>query len=340
MAASQISVDHDRIILDLRARAGRKHPAVAQDGDDLARRKHHVHVVLDQQDRQILRQPVDQTDQELAFLRRCPCGRLLHQQNLRFSAQGDRHLELPLLTVGEVSRPDLQAVAEVHAFGRAMRLADDIAIGRPRAPEDATGAVQRLASDAKIFQHSEIVQQHVALERPRKPGARDGFGVPCRCLPVDQPLSVCRSEPAGHEIEKRGLAGAVRADHGVTLAKRHLQAQVRDDLEPTEDLAQVSDLERVHGFTSKRDLTAPTTPPRKKATTSMKKMPKNIMYSVVSTARPCLTSTNTAAPIKGPATALAPPMITISTPSPLSCQLIESGLMKYVYCDCSTPAIA
>src|SRR5262249_995598 len=153
-----------------------------------------------------------------------------------------------------------------------------------------------LAGNAKIFQHREIVKQHVALERARKPVAGDGFRMPCRQLSVDQHLSAVRSKPARHEVEKRRLAGSVRPDHRVSLPKRHFHVQVRDALEPAERLAEISDFECVHCFASKRDLTAPTTPPRKKATTSMKKMPKNIMYSVVNMARPCLTRTNTAAP--------------------------------------------
>ena len=81
-------------------------------------------------------------------------------------------------------------------------------------------------------------------------------------------------------------------------------------------------------------------PPRKKATTSMKKMPKNRLYSSVIRLSACFTTTKTAAPTNGPRITLAPPMITIKTPSPLTCQLIESGLTKYVYCACRMPATA
>src|SRR5271155_985483 len=147
-------------------------------------------------------------------------------------------------------------------------------------------------------------------------------------LSINQHTSAGWREPTGDQIEERRLAGAVRADHSATLTRRHRQIEVRDNLEPAKRFVQVSGLERTHGLLHKADFNASTTPLRKNATTSMKKMPKNIMYSVVRMLSPCFARTKTAAPTSGPTTVVVPPMMTIRTPSPLNCQLMESGLMK------------
>src|SRR5260370_35584639 len=154
---------------------------------------------------------------------------------------------------------------------------------------------------------------------------------------MDQNFAACRRLPTRDQIEERGLAGAIWPNHGVSLTIRNREIQIGDDFQPTEGLSQIPDFECAHRHFPTSVRRVPRMPPRKKATTNMKKMPKNRLYSSVIKLSACFTTTKTAAPMNGPMITLAPPMITINTPSPLTCQLIESGLTKYVHCACSIP---
>src|SRR5579872_2342717 len=219
---------------------------------------------------------------------------------------------------------NLEDISQMHALRRTPGFLDDVAEPSFRAPEDAAARMKGLARNAQVFQDSEILQQHVALKRSRNPGTCYFLGPTGDRLSINQHTSAGWREPTSDQVEERRLTRAIRTDHGTTLARRHCQIEVRDNLKSSKRLAQVSGLERTHGLLHKADLRASTTPLRKNATTSMKKMPKNIMYSVVRMLRPCFAKTKTAAPTSGPATVVVPPMITIKTPSPLSCQLMES----------------
>src|SRR5271165_4471730 len=226
---------------------------------------------------------------------------------------------------------NLEDIRQMHALRRAQGFLDHVGECSARAPEDTAARMKGLAGNPQVLDNREVFQQHVALERARNPGMRYFLRPTGDRLSINQHTPSAWREPTSDQIEERRLAGAVRADHSATLTRRHSQIEVRDNLEPSKRFVQVFGLKRTHGLLHKADLSASTTPLRKNATTNMKNMPKNIMYSVVRMLRPCFAKTKTAAPTSGPATVVVPPIMTIRTPSPLSCQLMESGLMKYVY---------
>src|SRR5258708_597488 len=186
-----------------------------------------------------------------------------------------------------------------------------------------------LARDAKVLQDGDFIEQRAPLERTRQTSARDKIGPALADRnAVQQNLTARRREPSGDEIEQGGLSGAVGADHRTALAFGHREVQAGNHFQAPIGLSELADFERAHRHLPVKVRNVPATPPRKNATTSIKKIPKNRLYSPVMRLSPCLTRTKTAAPTKGPRIAPAPPMITIRIPSPLDCQLMESGLMK------------
>src|SRR5882757_5780220 len=189
--------------------------------------------------------------------------------------------------------------------------------------------MKRLASNAQVLQNGEAFEQHVLLERARQTAPGNKIRPPLlHRNTLNQDFTAGWRLPSRDDVEQRGFASSVRSDDGMALACRHFQIQIADNLQSAEGLAQIPDFERAHRRFSISVLMVPRTPPRKNATTSMKKIPKKRLYSSVIRLSACLTTTKIAAPTNGPKITFAPPMITIRTPSPLICQLIESGLTK------------
>src|SRR5271154_748032 len=224
---------------------------------------------------------------------------------------------------------NLKDIRQMHALRRAQGFLDHVGECSSRAPEDTAARMKCLAGNPQVLGNREVFQQHVALKRSRNPGTCYFLRTTGDRLSVNKHISTGWTQPTSDQIDKRRLTGAIRADHGAALPRRHRQIEVRDNLEPAKRFVQVSGLKRTHGLLHKADFNASTTPLRKNATTSMKKMPKNIMYSVVRMLSPCFARTKAAAPTSGPTTEVVPPIMTIRTPSPLNCQLMESGLMKW-----------
>src|SRR3981189_1384804 len=189
--------------------------------------------------------------------------------------------------------------------------------------------MKRLASNAQVLQNGDAFEQHVLLERTRQTASGDKVWPPLQHWnTLNKDFTAGWRLPSRDDVEQRGFAGSVPSNHCMALAGRHLQIQIADDLQSAEGLAQIPDFERAHRRFPISVLMVPRTPPRKNATTSMKKIPKKRLYSSVIRLNACLTTTKIAAPINGPKITFAPPMLTIRTPSPLICQLIESGLTK------------
>ena len=95
----------------------------------LAKPEHEVHVVLDEQHRDVLRQVVDRGEQLGALVARHAGGRLVEQQHLGLGRERERDFEQPLLAVGELAglrgsrrRPSMQRVEDV------VGLVDGVAI--------------------------------------------------------------------------------------------------------------------------------------------------------------------------------------------------------------------
>ena len=80
--------------------------------------EHHVHVVLDQQDREIRIEPHEELRHLGRLARGQPGRRLIQQQDLRVAGETEHDLELALLAVREVAN---LGVLAVHEGGRSSR---------------------------------------------------------------------------------------------------------------------------------------------------------------------------------------------------------------------------
>ena len=104
LTPAQVDLVDARIGLHLGEGALGEHLAVVEHGDPVGERAHHVHVVLDDQQRHVARQRLQHAGHALGLLGRHAGGRLVEEQEPRPGRQRDADLELALLAVGEAAR--------------------------------------------------------------------------------------------------------------------------------------------------------------------------------------------------------------------------------------------
>src|SRR5262249_30872807 len=104
---AEVSFDHLRVAAHFVGRAVGDLDAVVEDGDAVGDAHYYLHVVLDQQDRQLQlgAQPLDEARQLGGLLRVHAGGRLVEQEEPRAGGDGASDLQTPLVAVGEVLRP-------------------------------------------------------------------------------------------------------------------------------------------------------------------------------------------------------------------------------------------
>ena len=238
--------------------------------------KHHAHVVLDEDDRElaVAMQPANELGDFVGFLVAHSGRRLVQQQQP--GAQRQRHGDLggALIAVGELAHEPVGLVGEPGEAQRlfdpalqfrALRAADPGAQPKPR---------RHLGADAHVLPHAQLRKDLGDLEGARHaeldPRVRRHSG---DVAPVEYHAACGRREQATDEIEERGLAGAVRADHRPQFSLRHRKRDVADGREPAEMLGSGDDFQQHHAWTLRR--MAPSSPRGKNSTTNTNSSPMN-----------------------------------------------------------------
>ena len=212
--------------------------------DDLAAVVHHrhvagdgerdVHVVLDQDQRHVLREAEQQLRQPLALTEReARCG-LVEQHQLRLDGARHPHLELALLAVGEVADERVGLVAEENALGSGARaLSDDAVLLVGNDPQ--TPAVATDDREKDVVLDREAGEEAGLLIRPREAELRPDPGGEVRDVaPHHLDRSRRRRKVARDEVEERRLAGPVRAEDRAAFAVRDVEIDVAYGLNSAE----------------------------------------------------------------------------------------------------------
>ena len=160
--------------------------------------------------------------------------RLVEQQHLRPGRERERDLEQPLLAVGELARRPVAARAEPQRLQDRIGLVDRVAIGRQ--PRHQVPASPRRSHTASVTASSALRWGNSVLIWNVRTSPRL-----TRCsrlergdlVRAEEDLAAVRAQHAGHEVDQRGLAGAVRPDQRVARALRQGDRDVPgDDSEP------------------------------------------------------------------------------------------------------------
>src|SRR5215831_13510403 len=97
---AEVDLVHALVLADLLGRALDQHLALNEHGDAPREAEHQVHVVLDDEDRDVARQPVEHLEDAVGLERGHARRRLVEEQHARLEPERDRDLHQALLAVG------------------------------------------------------------------------------------------------------------------------------------------------------------------------------------------------------------------------------------------------
>src|SRR5262245_20005441 len=263
--AAQIDRAHALIRGDLLGCAFDQYATADHDDDPARELEDDVHVVLDEEHRDRLRQLCDRSEERRALVPWYAGRRLIEQQHLRPGGERERDLEQPLLAVGELARQPVAVLAEPERGEDAVRLLDRAAIGRQATPPSSGVALPLAHRQGHRFERAEMRKQGVDLERAREtafdPHRRLEAG---DLLAAEEDLPGIRPQHAGHQVDQGRLAGAVRADQRVARTLRQHEVDAARDHERAEALVEPTGGEHRHGHARFRRHDAPSrmSPPR------------------------------------------------------------------------------
>ena len=202
---------------------------------DAVRDAHHeLHVVLDEQDRQleVVAQAADQRRELPDLLVVEPAGRLVEQEQPRPGRERAGQLDALLHAVRELARRPVRETGKT-----------DVAEELARAP-----AAARVAPHQHVLQHGHRAKELDVLERPRDPAHDDPVRRRAQqVVAVELDRAVVRPVDPRDQVEDGRFAGAVRADQpdDLTLVRVERDVVERDD--PAEPPRYVLDCKQCHG---------------------------------------------------------------------------------------------
>src|SRR5437879_4063117 len=138
---AKIDLAHARVGGDLPRSAFKQNSATHHHDDTACETKDEVHVMLDEQHRDIRRQAGDDREQLGAFAARHAGGWLVKQQYLWLGCEGERDSTQPLAAAGQLTRRAIAIMAEHERRQNAMRLVEDAAVRGNALPPDARDAL-------------------------------------------------------------------------------------------------------------------------------------------------------------------------------------------------------
>src|SRR5262245_57318509 len=185
-------------------------------------------------------------------------------------------LELALLAVGEIAGEPRSVAAEMHAQHQLLGTREQIAQLPHRCEEVQRLAAARLHREAEIFDHAEVLEQVVALKRARDAQPAHPVGRPTGDDGVlDEDAAGAGFELSADLVDQAGLAGAVRPDDDVALARLDGEVDVVGDDETAERAAEMIGAQHAHGLLLRQRTcrSVPQMPPGKNSTQQIKMAP-------------------------------------------------------------------
>ena len=213
--AAEVGLEHRRIVLHLGRRA-RGDPSAGIERDDCVRHlHHHAHVVLDQHDRDAESgEPAQQRAQARLVIGAEPCGGLVEQQDLWAGRERAGDLDQALVDVRQVVGRAFERIGIADEVEQALGQAMPARLRRPVGERERAAEPMAAQPDQHVVAHGEPGEQLARLEGAGDAGTRHRvrrFVVephgPARDRAAVRPIE------AAQQVEQRGLAGAVRADH-------------------------------------------------------------------------------------------------------------------------------
>ncbi|AEK29578.1 Hypothetical membrane associated protein [Bifidobacterium animalis subsp. lactis CNCM I-2494] len=217
---AQVGVDHGRVVHHRLGLAFGHDLAFGHHGDPVGDMAHHVDVVFHEQHRGAVFAQRDDVIEQALLQRRVHAGhRLVEHDELRVAHERTGHFEELALAAGERPGVVVLLLVEQEAVEQGLGLLAVLLLlllPRPREqrPEHALAGVA-LRAQHHVVEYGEPAHHLGELEGAHHAAAGHFLRVHMgHVLAVELPGAGVRGVEAGHEVEERRLAGAVRADEG------------------------------------------------------------------------------------------------------------------------------
>src|SRR5882672_9351143 len=275
---AEIDLVYAFVLADLIGRALDEHFALHQHGDALRKSEHEIHVVLDDEDRDLPGQLVEHLQDTVRFQRRHARGRFIEEQHPRLQAQGDRDLDQALLAVGQVENALSGISGEPESREQLQAFVTNVGV-RARCAQHLRGHATALGHcERDVVEHGETAEKRVDLERPTQP-ALDAIGLTQSgdvLSAENDPAGGGRQHPGEH-VDEGGFPGAVRTNQRMARPRFEAEIDLVRDRERAERFAQGArfqcDVQAFLRSLESRASTIPRTPPRANMTTSTSIVP-------------------------------------------------------------------
>ena len=172
-------------------------------------------------------------DRRFDFVRGKPGRGLVEQQKLWLCGQRAGYFEKPLLAVSERARLRVGGAFQPDEVEQLAGARLDLALGLPRAAaahqcrEHPAPGVE-MATDLDVLQNRKVLEELHELEGANEARRRDLLRRPRGDVVArEHDAPGVRRLKTGNQVEQRGLAGAVRADHRGDAAFRRLRDRWR-----------------------------------------------------------------------------------------------------------------
>src|SRR6185295_7957465 len=140
-ARPQVDFAHAGIVCYFAGRAREQDAPPHQHDDPGSETEHDVHVVLDEEHREVLGEARDHGEKLGAFLFRHPGRRLVEEQYRRARRERERDLEQALLSVGELARGPVAFGPQLERGEDCVGLLDQVSVCRQPPPPHARHAM-------------------------------------------------------------------------------------------------------------------------------------------------------------------------------------------------------
>src|SRR5262245_4731755 len=247
MRAAEIKLLHFRIGFDLFRPPLLEDTAIVHHGYAFDDAQRDVHVVLDDDVADMLRQGRQDFDQLLPLGRRQAGCRLIEQNEARRAGERERDFELALLAVAQFRNTLILHIRQMYRLDESeRRLHQSVVAPRPQHRE--ASARDAPAGEIDVVDHREAGEQRRNLVGAAQAAANALVRREARHVLAEEADGAgTRREVARDAIKERGLAGAVGAEHGAALARAYAQCNVGQCRKRAEHAGHTAQMERIGG---------------------------------------------------------------------------------------------
>src|SRR5258706_8670355 len=171
---AEVHVAYALVRRDLVRRAFHQHLSLHQHRDALREAEHEIHVVLDDQHRDLGGELLELLQNLAGIVRGHSRGRLVEQQHLGLEAERDRDLEEALLAVGQVLRRGRGVVGQAEHAQQVHPFVLDLLMATRGFPHALRNALTLRDGQGDVVEHRQAAEQRGDLEGAPEPESDAG----------------------------------------------------------------------------------------------------------------------------------------------------------------------